>query len=416
MAQGNDWVGTGLSLEGLTARMAFFSLLPLMGLALALPPDFQRTAWVTGLPGTPTKMEFAPDGRLFVAGDDASVRVIKNGKLLPTPFVIAPAEKKGGSIRGMALDPDFPGNGYVYLFYAHPLATGGNEQRITRFKTSAANPDVAEAGSEQVILDRIAGNGHLGGGLFFGRDGMLYAATGSPGSQDLANLGGKVLRLNPSAYPAVIPTDNPFVGKAGARPEIYALGLREPFSSAVDPFTGEGYINDVGGSKFEEVNRIVKGANYGYPDCEGVCGNGKFENPWGNWAHAGGSCIAGGTFYRGDRFPAKYQGTYFASDETRKRIVWRNAAGSFADWETTEGSVTDMRVGPDGALYWADRGRKTIYRTIYTGPTGLAVSGSASATALLESKRGAHRTSAPGARFRLGTGSWREARGKVLAH
>lgn len=352
-------------------RLGFLvGLLP--ALPLGLPPDFVRKAWVTALPGTPTKMEFAPDGRLFIAGDDATVRIVKAGKLLPVPFVNAPAVKKGGSIRGLALDPEFATSPWVYLFFFHTLPTGQNEQRVSRFRASVVNPDMAEVGSEQVIMPGIAGTGHQGGGMYFGKDGMLYVATGSPGSQDLSVLGGKVLRLNPKAYPKVIPEDNPFVGRAGARPEIFALGLREPFSSSVDPATGEGYIHDVGGSAFEEVNKVVRGANYGHPKCEGLCGGTEFTAPFGLWANQGGSCIAGGTFYRGRRFPPAYEGSFFASDETKKKILWRGAKGKFTDWETTEGSVTEIRVGPDGALYWADRGRKTVFRTEYTGPVAIA--------------------------------------------
>ena len=149
---------------------------------------------------------------------------------------------------GIAFDPNYATNRYVYLYYTR--ATPSIKNRVSRFTASVANPDLVTAGSEVVLLDDIpsdAGN-HNGGAVHFGLDGKLSIATGDGGqtsanSQSLATLAGKLLRLNPDG---TIPADNPFVGTAGARGEIWARGLRNPFTFGIDPTTGKIHINDVG--------------------------------------------------------------------------------------------------------------------------------------------------------------------------
>src|SRR6185295_674409 len=239
---------------------------------------------VTGGLSNPTAMEFSPDGRLFVSEKAGHLRVIKNGTLLTADFVtISVATESERGLLGIAFDPGFATNRFVYVYYTRSASPIKN--RVSRFTASATNPDVAQSGTEVVILDDIgsdAGN-HNGGAIHFGLDGKLYVAIGEGGatpanSQSLSTLSGKLLRINPDGS---VPADNPFVGTAGARGEIWALGLRNPYTFAVDPLSGKIHVNDVGQSSWEEINLAARGANYGWPACEGLsCGSDpNFTNP-----------------------------------------------------------------------------------------------------------------------------------------
>ena len=241
--------------------------------AVDLKGDLEEATVVGGL-SFPSAMEFAPDGRLFVAEQGGSLRVIKNDKLLPTPFLsVSVATGFDRGLIGITFDPDFKNNKFVYIHYTRSSPIEG---RVSRFTASATNPDVAVPGSEVVILDNIPSptDAHQGGAIHFGKDGKLYIGVGDGGlddkygknSQDLSNLKGKILRINKDGS---IPADNPFVDQAGKRGEIWAYGLRNPYTFAVDPVDGKIYVNDVGFADWEEVNLLQKGANYGWPTCEG---------------------------------------------------------------------------------------------------------------------------------------------------
>ena len=168
-------------------------------------------------------MEFAPDGRLFVREQGGRLRVIKNGALLPTPFVTLTVNSSGErGLLGVTFDPDFATNNFVYVYYTATTPTVHN--RISRF---TANGDVAVAGSEVVILDLnplSSATNHNGGAIHFGEDGKLYAAVGDnangANAQTLANLLGKILRINADGS---IPTDNPVL-RAGDGREPRDLG------------------------------------------------------------------------------------------------------------------------------------------------------------------------------------------------
>ena len=181
-------------------------------------------------------MQFAPDGRLFVAEQGGRLRVIKDGVLLPTPFLTLTVSSVGErGLLGVAFDPAFATNRFVYVYYT--ATTPAIHNRISRF---TANGDVAVAGSEIVLLDlnNLSGaTNHNGGALAFGGDGKLYVAVGEnangANAQSFDNLLGKMLRLNSDGS---IPTDNPFFGTAtGNNRAIYSLGLRNPFTFAFSP-------------------------------------------------------------------------------------------------------------------------------------------------------------------------------------
>src|SRR5688572_21068534 len=230
---------------------------PLTARAANLPPAFTEALVAGGL-NNPTAMAIAPDGRVFVCQQGGALRVIREGVLLPTPFVTVPVNAAGErGLLGIAFDPDFMTNQFVYVYYTSPTPVIHN--RVSRF---TADGDVAVPGSELVLLDLNPLSGatnHNGGALHFGIDGKLYIAVGENANpfnaQSLNNLLGKVLRINADGS---IPEDNPFYNvAAGANRAIWALGLRNPFTFAVQPGTGRLFINDVGsggGGVREEIN------------------------------------------------------------------------------------------------------------------------------------------------------------------
>ena len=346
--------------------------------AATLPTGFTETLVASGM-SVPTAMAFAPDGRLFVTQQNGKLRVIKNGTLLATPFVTLTVDANGErGLLGVAFDPDFTTNHFVYVYYTVPDSPAHN--RVSRF---TANGDVAVAGSETVILELntlTAATNHNGGALHFGPDDKLYVAVGDNASaanaQTLNNRLGKLLRINPDG---TIPGDNPFFKQAsGANRAIFALGLRNPFTFAFQPDTGRLFINDVGQNTWEEINEGVAGANYGWPKCEGDCSppSASFQDPFYTYDHGSGCAIVGGAFYNPTvvQFPSVYVGKYFFSDYCDNWIRYfdpdhppaTNAAPAFATG--LHDSPADLQVGPDGSLYYLVRsGGGQVWKIRHTG-------------------------------------------------
>lgn len=387
-------------------------LLLLLGMAHGLPRDFERTEWVGGF-DSPLSMRFAPDGRLFVLEQAGKIRIVKNGILLPAPFATLQTWAHRESMLGVAFDPRFGENGYLYIYYSTPR----QKNRITRLTASKSNPDLAEAGSETILLDDIGDAGYQGGAFFFGKDGMLYAGSAHGGSQLTNSLAGKALRINPSGYPDIIPADNPFVGKPGYREEIYALGFREPFTGAVDPVSGDMVFLDVGEGGPEEIDLLKPGANYGYEGgCEGPCSKAGMENPWLSYTHAVGNCITGAAFYRAAAFPPQYQGSLFFADWGASWIKRRDADGKMVDFDNTSGQVIQMDVGPDGNLYLLKINGQNIpwtgsvLKVRYTGAVSLrAAARDGSIQGNLKDTRIGEGVVSSGVRFRLGIDPFRDA-------
>ena len=340
-----------------------FSLASSIG-AATLPAGFSETS-IGGLSG-PTAMAMAPDGRIFVCQQGGALRVIKSNALLPTPFITLTVNSTGErGLLGVAFDPDFLTNHFIYLYYTATTPTIHN--RISRF---TAVGDVAAAGSEVILLDLndLSATNHNGGAIHFGRDGKLYAAVGenavSSNSQTLSNLLGKVLRINKDGS---IPADNPFFGSAtGANRSIWALGLRNPFTFNVHPNSGRIFINDVGQSAFEEINDGVAGGNYGWPDTEGPTGNPSFISPIHFYANqnAPECAIAGGTFYAPEvrQFPSQYVESYFFSDLCGGWIRRLDQAATSFGFATGISNPVDQLVGHDGSLYYLARGSGAVVR------------------------------------------------------
>jgi len=327
--------------------------------------------WITGL-ARATSIAEAPDGRLFVSEQGGTVRIIKNGTRLNTPFATVAADSNGErGVIGIALHPQFATNHYVYIHYTTASNAHG---RISRF---TADGDVAFPNSEEVLFELpplSSATNHNGGAIHFGADGKLYVAVGdnADGSRSplLTSVFGKILRLNDDG---TIPTDNPhYATTTGLSQAIWARGFRNPFTFAVQPATGKLYINDVGEDTWEEVNIGAAGADYGWPASEGFDTASGVTTPIFAYRHAQttpagtgpggfitGQSIVGGTFYpAGGTFPVAYRGSYFFADFL-SRIVGRldpangHAASTFANMA---GMPVNIMAGSDGALYVLYRG------------------------------------------------------------
>ncbi|PYK73133.1 MAG: hypothetical protein DME42_07550 [Verrucomicrobia bacterium] len=362
---------------------AFLTLAALASLAATLPPEFTETEFGSSLSGPPTAMEFAPDGRLFVCLQTGQVRIIKNGSLLATPLLSLSVDSSGErGLLGIAFDPNFTTNHYLYLYYTVPTSPIHN--RVSRFTVAG---DLAASGSEVVILnlDNLSSaTNHNGGGLHFGSDGKLYIGVGEnangANAQTLSNLLGKILRINSDGS---IPTDNPFYNTAsGNNRAIWALGLRNPFTFGFQPGTGRLFIDDVGESTWEEIDDGIAGANYGWPTTEGPTNNPAFVSPIYYYGHGStdttGCAIVGGTFYNpsNSQFPSSYTGKYFFSDLCSGWIrLFDPVAGTASGFATGIDTPVDLDVGPDGALYYVARGSNGQVFRVATPAEALNISG-----------------------------------------
>src|SRR6266576_3537018 len=358
--------------------------------AATLPAGFTESQWGSAMPSAATAMTFAPDGRLFVCLQSGHVRVIdKDGVLLANPFATLSVDSNGErGLLGVAFDPNFASNHYVYVYYTVPGSPAHN--RISRFR---ANGNVAAANSEFVLvdLDNLSNaTNHNGGAIHFGPDGKLYAGVGEnangANAQSLSNRLGKILRINSDG---TIPSDNPrsFPGitgsTSGANRAIWAVGLRNPFTFAFQPGTTRLFINDVGQSTWEEINNGIAGSNYGWPTTEGPTSNPSFRSPIYFYGHGTsdttGCAIVGAAFYNPPvpQFPSSYTGKYFFADLCTGWIrVFDPTAGTATGFATGIVNPVDLHVGPDGALYYLAQGSGgQVFRISALPAQALAISG-----------------------------------------
>jgi glucose/arabinose dehydrogenase len=379
--------------------LAMMFCAPLAVRAATLPGGFSESPVASGL-ASPTAMQFAPDGRLFVAEQGGRLRVIKDGSLLPTPFLTVSVNAEGErGLLGVAFDPSFITNRYVYVYYT---ATSPNlHNRISRF---TANGDVAAAGSEVVLFDLAqlsSATNHNGGALAFGHDGKLYAAVGENANgnnaQSMTTVLGKILRLNSDGS---IPGDNPFYSStSGNNRAIWALGLRNPFTFAFNPQGTDMFINDVGELTTEEINDGRAGANYGWPNTEGPTTDSRYVSPRSSYSHSGGACaITGGAFYAPltAQFPSDYVNDYFFADFCGGwiRKLDPAAGNSVVGFATGITAPVDLKVSDDGSLYYLARGSGTS--------TGVVMRVSRTNNAPVISNSPTSKTVAPGASVAFG--------------
>ena len=325
-----------------------------------VPEGFTDEQVVGGL-DSPTAMDIAPDGRIFVAGQKGHLWVVQNGDAhLVTQLSNVNSEQERGFL-GLTFDPNFASNGFLYVYYTRNNGSGVNN-RVSRL-TIAGETSTGE--STVIDLPDIGGAiYHMGGALHFGTDGRLYIAVGdyqnSSNAQSMTTLSGKVLRVNADGS---IPTDNPFYNSAsGVNRAIWAKGLRNPFTFNFHPDSGLLFINDVGEATWEEVNVGQAGANYGWPASEGPDNTNGFTGPAYYYSHQEGIAIAGGVFYRTANmsFPGEFHDKYFFADLGDGDIRVLNPDGyTKSDFASGLELPVDLDVGPDGALYYLNRSHDT---------------------------------------------------------
>ncbi len=388
--------------------------------AATLPTGFSEQVVASGFT-EPTNFAFLPDGRILVTEKHGVVKVIKNGAVLPTPFIDLSSQVNDywdHGLLGIAVDPGFATNGFVYLLYTYendPLNYEG--PKTGRLIRVTASGDTASPSTQVVILGTQVGAGcgvfpagadcissdepsHSVGNIRFAPDGSMFVTTGDGASfnvvddnalraQNLDSLTGKLLHITSSG--AGISTNPFWNGSASAnRSKVWGYGLRNPFRFTIRPSNGVPYLGDVGWSTWEEINVGVKGGNFGWPCYEGagqqpgysgksVCqalyaqGSSAVVAPLVAWEHAGASAAAlGGTFYTGTSYPAAYQGAYFYGDYSQSffRTLTTDASdvlvGTPQNFATGTAGPVALHSGPNGDLYYSAFGAGEIRRIFFT--------------------------------------------------
>lgn len=318
----------------------------------------------------PWGMTFLPNGNILVTERPGRVRIIRQGVLDPTPVatVAVTTTFNLSGLMDIALHPRFAENNWIYLTYNKP---GPNNARLVTLARGTWNGSTLVDIRDLFVTDAIIGASRIA----FGRDGLIYWAVGGPPgpadaekSQDPMQHTGKTLRLRDDG---TVPDDNPFVGRAGYKPEIYSLGHRNQLGLTMHPTTGEIWESEQGPLGGDEVNIIKAGANYGWPlvsfgrwyEGPRVSANPYREGmelPVLYWVPS--IALSGMTFYDGDRFP-RWKGNLFVGGLQMgrtprtgqlQRIVF-NPQGDEARRETLlndlKQRIRDVRQGPDGLLY-----------------------------------------------------------------
>lgn len=304
---------------------------------------------------SPVGMASPKDGshRMFVIEQGGKIKILKNGMLLASPFLdiskkidglnLAYSEK---GLLGLAFHPNYKSNGLFYVYYSAKLESPVYDHKsiVACYKVTSANADIADIESEEIVMEiPEPESNHNGGCLQFGKDGYLYIGVGDGGGagdehgtfgngQNLNTWLGKILRIDVnSKKPFAVPESNPFVNDAGARAEIFAYGLRNPWRFSFDRVTGQLFCADVGQNQWEEVNIIEKGKNYGWRIMEGYhcfnpengCKTDGLTLPINEYSHDNGVSICGGYMYRGQMFPSLHN-YYLFADWSGKLFYLKN--------------------------------------------------------------------------------------------
>jgi glucose/arabinose dehydrogenase len=350
-----------------------------------LPTGFVRETVGSGL-NRPTAFVFDGDQYLVTQKNGIVQVVLPDGSVRPEPYLtLSVSTQIERGLLGIALHPNYPTKPLVYVYY-----TTGEEaldytdppvNRVSRFRT------VNGLGTnERILLDGIPSDEsiHNAGDLQFGSDGMLYVTVGDGGvnqrqrAADLSSLNGKILRLRPNGK---APKDNPYYGVQGARPEIYAFGFRNPFRMSFRERNDTIYVGDVGWGKWEEVDIVKAGSDYGWPRFEGPCTIDTVCDP--SQTNFGDSkppfyyydsnlelqnAIIGGAFADGASYPTLYNGAYFYGDiHGWVRILRVNRKNNIkGNYEFDTGVVPiQFRLGPDKLMYMLDFHDGALYRYVY---------------------------------------------------
>ncbi len=319
--------------------------------AFAVSPGLQVETVAENL-RVPWAMDFAPDGRIFFTERGGQIRILESGRVLDEPVKELDVGSVEGGLLGIALDPDFEENHYVYVYYTYAdlLFTYNKVVRLTE--------DGGKLTDELVLIDRIPGGPiHDGGRIRFADDGTLYITTGEAGrpelAQDLDSLGGKILRINSDGS---IPRDNPFGGSA-----VYSLGHRNPQGLDWDPVTGMLVVSEHGpsgerGFAHDEINVIERGANYGWPD---IIGDETEEGMRTAILHSGSAVWApsGATFYDSEEIP-EFSGKFLMAALAGKHLqavkldLENNQVISSEEYFAGDyGRLRDVAVDDEGNVY-----------------------------------------------------------------
>ena len=320
-------------------------------------PDFALERIVEGEGAAVVHLASPPgDARLFLVEQRGRILVVENGAVLSTPFLDVVDRISSGGERGLlsvAFHPQYAQNGFFYVNYTDPVG----DTRVVRYR-AGTNRNVADAASATLILHVPQPySNHNGGLVAFGPDGKLYVGMGDGGGagdpdetgQDPAELLGKLLRLDvDAATPYAIPADNPYVGQAGRRPEIWAMGMRNPWRFSWDRTAQLLYVADVGQNRLEEINVVPAGQgglNYGWDLMEGTdcfeprsgCDPAGLLRPAVVYTHADGCSVTGGFVYRGQDIPS-LRGHYLYADYCE---------GWIRSFRYENGGAVDQRSWPD---------------------------------------------------------------------
>ena len=346
--------------------------------------------------GTDHPVYLISDGteRLFVVEQPGRIRLFQNGKLAPQPYLDIKSDvfyQGECGLLSVAFHPQFATNGYLYIDYTSKK-NGKLQTFISEFHADPKATTV-DRSTERVVLtiDQPYAN-HNGGQVAFGPDRMLHIGMGDGGSgndpknraQNLNALLGKHLRIDVTAREGyAVPKDNPFVGRQGARPEIWAYGLRNHWRFSFDRNTGVCYAGDVGQNQWEEVDIIEKGGNYGWRPREGLHPNpnlrppeqvnGPSIDPIAEYDRRFGQSITGGYVYRGTKFPslagiyiyADYaSGRFFGLRYENGRVSRQFEFNAIADGRSSVNRIQPSSFGEDadGEVYVCDHNRGVIYR------------------------------------------------------
>lgn len=266
----------------------------------------------------------------------------------------------------IAPDPAFAANGRLWVYYIAPSPLRSVVSRFTIEGDGRASPE-----SELVVLElEQPFENHNGGTLRFGPDGMLYLGLGDGGDawdplgngQNPGTLHGSILRLDvresSTRAPYAVPPDNPFAGRDGYRPEVWAYGLRNPWRMAFDPANGDLWVGDVGQFAEEEVDLVAAGRNYGWADFEGTrcivedkaCNEGASERPIATYDHDDGCAVTGGVVYHGTEIPA-LEGRFIYGDLCSGKVWSVNRKGNARRVGEVEALIVSFATGPEGEVY-----------------------------------------------------------------
>jgi len=356
-----------------------------------------KLEFVAGGFTNPVAVTSAPNDatRLFVVEQDGKIRLVSGGVLASEPYLdrtgaVLKAGEEG--LLNLAFHPDFANNGYLFVYY-NDLA---GDTVLSRFQAVPPSADTVDPATEVQILKLTQPFlKHNGGMLSFGPDGMLYLTTGDGGgthdplgnAQALDVLFGKVLRIDvDGGTPYAIPPDNPFVGVAGAREEIWAYGLRNPWRGGIDSASGAMLLGDVGAESLEEINAVTPGANFGWDCqqgdiCEGqpgcTCPDPGFTPPLFTFDHSVACAIIGGPIYRGSQIPG-FDGRAFFGDFCYGKVwsfAWDGATASDLVEHTSElsstgslGLVSTLGQDADGEVYVANLLPGEVHRIASADP------------------------------------------------